>query len=79
MNEQNLLDERDVFVRRYEYDTSIVYAVDLGRGTAASVDVIDNTAMIIPENSQEQYEIDVPAGTVEAFIKNGIVTIEIEQ
>lgn len=79
MNEQNQLDEQNVFVRRYEYDSSIEFAVDLGTGTAASVDIVDGTAIIILEESQEQYEIDVPEGTVEAFIKNGIVTIDIEQ
>ncbi|MFC6963587.1 hypothetical protein ACFQJ8_18040 [Halocatena marina] len=50
---------------------------DIGLSTEASIDVVDDTAIVVI--GDEQYEFDVPAGDAQAFIKNGIVTIEVER
>jgi hypothetical protein len=77
MNEQQRFTEREGAVRRYEYSDSVVLAADTGPGTDASVDVVDGTAMIVVNN--RQYEFDIPEGEAQAFIKNGVVTIEVGQ
>lgn len=75
MNEQQRFTDREGTVRRYEYDDSIVLAADTGPGTDATVDVVDGTAMIVVDG--KQYEFDIPAGDAQAFIKNGVVTVEV--
>lgn len=75
MNEQQRFTDREGAVRRYEYDDSIVLVADTGPETDATVDVVDGTAMIVVDD--RQYEFDVPAGDAQAFIKNGVVTVEV--
>ena len=75
MNEQQRFADREGAVRRYEYDDSIVLAADTGPGTDATVDVVDGTAMVVV--GDRQYEFDVPEGEAQAFIKNGVVTVEV--
>ncbi|WP_435347588.1 DUF7127 family protein [Haloarchaeobius sp. HRN-SO-5] len=78
MNVQDFADgER--FVREYAYeDGRYVVAADLGReSSGAYVDVVGDTVIVGFEGSEEQYELDVP-GVSQAFIKNGVVTIEVE-
>lgn len=64
-------------VRRYEYDDHTVVAADLGPADDGSVDVVDGTAIVVVGN--EQHEIALPDGDARASIRNGIVTIEVEQ
>ena len=70
-------------VRRYEYEDRTVVAADLGVADGdASVDVVDGTAIVVIDGGENavQEEFDLPAGrAAKAFIKNGIVTIEVEQ
>lgn len=77
MNGNQRFVSRDDSVRRYEYDDHIVLAADVGPGTDASVDVVDGTAILVIGDNQ--YEFDVPEGSAQAFIKNGVVTIEVER
>ncbi|RZV08414.1 hypothetical protein BDK88_3390 [Natrinema hispanicum] len=71
--------EEGQLARRYEYDDATVMAVDFGtEATEASVDVVDDTVIIVI--ADDQYEIDLPE-TVErahTFIKNGVLTVELE-
>ncbi|GAB3674398.1 DUF7127 family protein [Halopiger thermotolerans] len=65
--------------RRYEYDDATVLAVDFGTGvTDASVDLVDDTVIVVVED--EQYEFELPEGASDAhtFIKNGVLTVELE-
>ncbi|OVE84160.1 DUF7127 family protein [Natronolimnobius baerhuensis] len=65
--------------RRYEYDDATVLAVDFGtEAVDASADVADGTVIVIADD--EQYEFDLPDGASDAhtFIKNGVLTIELE-
>jgi len=62
-------------LRRYEYEDAVVYAGDLGQIGDATVDVVDDTAIVVA--GDEQYDLDLPSGDAEAFIHNGILTIEV--
>ncbi|WP_436344329.1 DUF7127 family protein [Natronorubrum sp. FCH18a] len=65
--------------RRYQYDDSAVVAVDFGaRETEASVDLVDDTVIVVV--GDEQYEFDLPDGADDAhtFMKNGVLTVEME-
>lgn len=75
MTDQQFADPEAV-LRRYEYDDGVVLVADVGTNTG-SVDVVDGTAIIVA--GQEQYEIDLPEGTPRAFMKNGVVTIEMDE
>lgn len=67
----------DPVVRRYEYDERVVLAADLGYTGDGSVDVVDGTAIVVV--GDEQHEFDLPDGDARASIRNGVVTIEVEQ
>ncbi|ELY95060.1 hypothetical protein C483_01811 [Natrialba hulunbeirensis JCM 10989] len=65
--------------RRYQYDDKLVLVVDFGADIADSaVDVVDGTVLAVLDGTQ--YEIELPDGADDAhtFIKNGVLTIEVE-
>lgn len=81
MTPQHRTDGREVFVRRYEYDDDSVIAIDLGgEAGEASVDVVDGTAIVVIETAEgeRQEEFDLPSEEARAFIRNGVLTIEVE-
>jgi hypothetical protein len=65
----------EVAVRRYEYDDGAVLAADFGPAADAAVDVVDGTVIVVL--GDEQHDIDV-AGASNAFISNGVLTIEVD-
>lgn len=66
----------DVPVRRFERDDgTFVLATDFGVATDATVDVVDETAIVVV--GSEQYDIDLPAGDAHTFMKNGVLTVEV--
>lgn len=77
MNEQQRFTEQEGAVAQYDYGDEIVLVADIGPETDGSVDVVDGTAMIVANG--DQYEFDIPEGDAQAFIKNGVVTIEVER
>ena len=71
--------EEGVPVRRFDYDDGLVLAADVGTDDA-SVDVVGDTVIVV--SAGEQHELSVPEtadGEARAFIKNGVLTIEVEQ
>jgi len=65
-----------VDVREYDYGDVIVFAADLGAAGGASVDVVDDTVIVVADG--EQYDVELPdASDARAFIKNGVLTIEV--
>jgi hypothetical protein len=66
----------DAHLRRYEDGEKAVAVADFGPGRDATVDVVDGTAIVIVDD--EQYDVDVAAGA-EVFMRNGVLTIEVEQ
>lgn len=74
MNDQQLSD--DAVLRRYEYPDGPVFVADMGTERDGTVDVVDGTAIVVVDD--DQFEIDLPEGDARAFMKNGVVTIEVE-
>lgn len=73
-SEKQLFD--DVPLRRFEYDDTVVLAADVGTVEDASVDVVDDTVIIVV--GDEQYEQELPdSKNVRAFMNHGILTIEL--
>ena len=75
MNVQQFAERDDQFARRYVYDDTVVVAADLD-ATDAAVDVLEDTVIVVTDD--DQYELDV-AGDPEAFMQNGVLTIEVNQ
>jgi hypothetical protein len=65
----------DFGLRQYEYGDGVVLAADMGPGTDASVDVVDGTAIVVVAG--DTYDLDLPAGDAQAFIHNGVLTVEV--
>ena len=76
MNVQQFTDNEDRFARRYVYDDATVVAADLDV-TDADVDVLGDTVIVVRPDG-EQFELSVPATPTHAFIRNGVLTIEME-
>ena len=74
-------DER--ILRRYDYDDAAVVVADLGVADEhASVEVLDEVALVVVEagGEVEQAEIPLPeGGDAKAFINNGVLTIEVRE
>lgn len=62
--------------RRVEYDGGVELVADFGPGNQPTVDVVDNTAIVIVDD--EQFEFDLP-DDAEVFMSNGIITIEVNE
>lgn len=68
--------ERDVEVARREFDDRIEFVADFGPEHEASVDMLEDTVIVVTDG--DQYELDVD-GDAQAFIRNGILTIEVNE
>ncbi|GAA0300765.1 DUF7127 family protein [Halarchaeum salinum] len=82
MRPQNTLTDQRGLVERYDYgDETVVVADTSFADDRVSVDVVDGTAIVVVEGDEDaQHEIDLPEGEVaRAFIKNGIVTVEVKR
>ena len=82
MSQKRLTEREDVFARRYEYDDEEIVVADLGPGDEdVTVDVVDDVAILVIDDGDEerQVELEVPDGGAEAFITNGVLTIEVRQ
>ena len=80
MNIEQFAREDGQMTRQYEYDDGSVVAVDFGAaGADASVDVVDDTVIVVL--ADDQYELEVPehAPDPQAFIRNGVLTVELEE
>jgi hypothetical protein len=69
------LEAQDVDVSRFEYEDSVVLAADFGYVDSSSVDVVGDTVIVVADG--EQFDIDLD-GDARAFMKNGILTIEVD-
>ena len=67
--------KHEKLVRRYEYDDRTVIVADFGPAADPSVDVVDGTAIVVI--GEDQHDIELPEGGVEAFNRNGVVTFEV--
>jgi hypothetical protein len=77
MHIQQFKCEDDVTYRAVETPEGIEHVADLGADvTDATVDVVEGTAIVVL--ADDQYEIDLPGGDAEAFIRNGVLSISME-
>ncbi|PSQ45599.1 hypothetical protein BRD15_11350 [Halobacteriales archaeon SW_6_65_15] len=79
MSLKHIAERDDVFARRYDYDDEELLAADLGVSGEATVDVLDDTVIVVfeDEDGPRQLELELPDGEAEAFITNGVLTIEV--
>ncbi|ELY55241.1 hypothetical protein C491_16027 [Natronococcus amylolyticus DSM 10524] len=71
--------EDEQIARRYEYEDGSVLAVDFGTAsTDAAADIADGTVIVV--DGDDQYEFELPDGAADAhtFIRNGVLTVELE-
>ena len=69
------VDRGDTVVRTLEYDDGSVIAVDFGTAAAdVSVDVVGETAIIVTDDDQVEFEL--PPEATDVAVKNGVLTIE---
>lgn len=68
--------DEEVAARRYDYGDRTVIAADFGNAGDSTVEVVDGTAIVVV--GDEQYDLDVPANVVQASIRNGVLSIEVE-
>ncbi|WP_458188524.1 DUF7127 family protein [Haladaptatus sp. NG-WS-4] len=80
MSVERISQQDGSIARRYRYDGSEVVAADFGTADV-SIDVLDDVAIIVVERDGEQFqtELELPDGEAEAFINNGVVTIEVRR
>lgn len=65
--------------RRYEYDDCSVLAVDFGAATGeTAVDVVDDTIIVVVDGDQHDIELPDGADDAHTFMKNGVLTVELE-
>ncbi|SFC49724.1 hypothetical protein SAMN05444422_10990 [Halobiforma haloterrestris] len=65
--------------RRYEYDDGVVFAVDFGPEFGdAAVDLVEDTVIVVVDEDQYEFELPDGAGDAHTFIKNGVLTVELE-
>jgi hypothetical protein len=74
MNVEHQLDDEAVEVRTIDYGDRSELVADFGPSAHSAVDVVDNTVIVVVDG--EQHEIGV-AGDAQAFMTNGVLTIEV--
>jgi hypothetical protein len=79
MSLKHIVEREDVFARRYVYGDEEMLVADLGVTGDASVDVLDDVAIVVFEDEEgsRQFELELPEGEAEAFITNGVLSIEV--
>lgn len=78
MDNLQQFEREDIIARQYEYEDYTVLAADFGAGTTDGVvDVVDGTAILAIDG--DEFDLALPEGETRAFMKNGVVTIEVEE
>ena len=67
---------QSMLIERYDYGDRQVLAVDLGPAARPDIDVVDGTLILV--DGDDHREIALPDGEVQAFNRNGVVSIEVE-
>lgn len=68
-------DEEDgITITHQEYEDETVIAVDFGPGVEASLDIVDDTAIVVA--GDRQFEFEVPADATEISVNDGILLIK---
>ncbi|WP_227353972.1 DUF7127 family protein [Haladaptatus salinisoli] len=80
MSLERISRQDDYVARHYSYDEDEVIVADFG-ASDVSVDVLDDVAIVVAEHDGEHFqtELELPEGEAQAFINNGVVTIEVRR
>jgi hypothetical protein len=77
MSLERISQREESIARRYDYDDEQVIVADFGAADV-TVDVLDDVAIVIVEGDENyQTELELPEGEAQAFINNGVLTIEV--
>lgn len=76
MNIQQQFGDEGVNVSQISTEDTTEVVVDFGEVDSCAVDVVGETAIVIA--GEEQHELSVPADA-QAFITNGVLTIEVNE
>ncbi|WP_440005450.1 DUF7127 family protein [Halomicrococcus sp. SG-WS-1] len=77
MSLERISQREESIARRYDYDDEQVIVADFGTAEV-SVDVLDDVAIVVVEGEENyQTELELPEGEAQAFINNGVLTIEV--
>lgn len=69
------VNEQGVESRRFDYEDRTAYVVDFGPSADVTLDVVDDTAIVVVDG--KQYDIDL-SENAQVFKNNGLVTIEVK-
>jgi hypothetical protein len=76
MEMKETLAEKDIAVSQYEYDGAVELVADFGIQHDEHVEIVGDTAIIMVDGTQYEIALD---GDAQAFMNNGVVTIEVEE
>lgn len=75
MSLEEQFSQQDIDVRRIEHEETVEFVADVGRADG-TVEVVGDTAIVVSGGTQ--YDLALPeAGNAQAFMKNGVLTIEV--
>lgn len=77
MQLQQFIEGDEPFVTYLDTDDESTVVADFGAASEVSVDTLDGLALVTVDG--ETTEIDLPSDAERAFIKNGVLTIELEE
>ena len=80
MSLERITQQDESIARRYRYDDEELLVADFGTADV-TVDVLDDVAIFVVESAEDNYqtEVELPEGEAQAFINNGVVTIEVRR
>lgn len=76
MSVKETLREDGISVRRYQRADGVEFVADFGPSSDGSVELIEGTAIVVV--GDKQYDIDIE-GDAQAFMNNGVLSIEVEE
>ena len=76
MRLQQFIEDGEPLVTHHETDGRKKVVADLGAAVDATVDVTDGLALVTVDG--ETTELELPGDPERAFIRNGVLTIELE-
>lgn len=69
-------EEQDVEVSRFDYEDSTQLVADFGPTGQSSVDIVGDTVIVVVDG--QHYEVET-GRDAQAFISNGVLTIEVNK
>ena len=76
---QQFIEERGP-VSRMEYeDGTTVLVADVGPGRRATVDPVDGTVIVVVDGEQYEFEVRDLDEEARAFVRNGVLTVEVDR